>query len=99
MIRAASDGGNATGLVYYAFDLLQLNGRDLMKAPLIERKDVLERMLAGAPAGLQFSGHVLGNGPAFLRHACKMGSKASSRNGSIGPICLVIAAPGSRASA
>lgn len=50
MIQAASDRGNAAGLVYFAFDLPHLDGRDLMPALLLERKEALERLLIGAPA-------------------------------------------------
>ena len=36
--QAASDGSRGVPLIYYAFDLLNLNGRDLTKLPLGERK-------------------------------------------------------------
>src|SRR3954470_16264293 len=35
-------------LVYYAFDLLHLNGRDLMRAPLDERRAALRAIVAGS---------------------------------------------------
>src|SRR5438270_641577 len=38
MIQAASDDGNAAGLVYLVFDLLHLDGDDVAARPLIERK-------------------------------------------------------------
>src|SRR5499427_5545339 len=38
MIQLASDAGNAAGLVFYLFDLMHLDGEDLMAGPLIERK-------------------------------------------------------------
>ena len=38
MIQAASDAGNAAGLVYFIFDLLHLDGDDVAARPLIERK-------------------------------------------------------------
>jgi ATP-dependent DNA ligase len=38
MIQAASDSGNAAGLVYFIFDLLHLDGEDVSALPLIERK-------------------------------------------------------------
>src|SRR5262249_3871483 len=37
-------------LVYYAFDLLYLDGADLRAAPLVERKALLKRLVAAAPA-------------------------------------------------
>src|SRR5689334_1317003 len=36
MIQAASDAGNAAGLVYFIFDLLHLDGEDIAALPLIE---------------------------------------------------------------
>ena len=38
MIQAASDSGNAAGLVYFIFDLVHLDGEDVGARPLIERK-------------------------------------------------------------
>jgi ATP-dependent DNA ligase len=45
MIQAASDAGNAAGLVYFIFDLLHLDGDDLSPLPLIERKARLAALL------------------------------------------------------
>jgi bifunctional non-homologous end joining protein LigD len=36
-------------IVYYAFDLLHLNGRDLMRTPLDERRASLREVVAGSP--------------------------------------------------
>ncbi len=41
--------GKTSGLVYYAFDLLHLDGFDLMEVPLVERKDLLKRLLTAEP--------------------------------------------------
>jgi bifunctional non-homologous end joining protein LigD len=49
-------------LVYMLFDLPYLQGRDLTRVPLIERKALLERLLAHAPAHLSFSSHTVGRG-------------------------------------
>jgi ATP-dependent DNA ligase len=40
--QAATDGESGARLVYYAFDLLHLDGRDVSRLPLIERKKLLE---------------------------------------------------------
>jgi bifunctional non-homologous end joining protein LigD len=37
-IQAATDGERDVHLVYYAFDLLHLDGSDVSRFPLIERK-------------------------------------------------------------
>ena len=59
------------GIVYYAFDLLSLDGEDLRKLPLIERKKKLAKLLEDQPAAgpLFYSDHVVGNGPRHLRAA------------------------------
>src|SRR5438309_11309200 len=46
MIQAASDAGNAAGLVYFLFDLLHLDGDDVGARPLIERKARLAALLS-----------------------------------------------------
>jgi bifunctional non-homologous end joining protein LigD len=62
-------------LVFYAFDLLYLDGFDLRGADLVDRKRVLEALLADAQ-GMQLIKHVehiAGNGELVLQHACKLG--------------------------
>ena len=41
MIQAASDSGNAAGLVFFLFDFLYLDGDDVSARPLPERKERL----------------------------------------------------------
>ena len=60
-------------LVYYVFDLLYLNGHDLRSQPLLERKRLLQELLARADPQLQFSEHWEGNGSRFLRECCRRG--------------------------
>ena len=62
-----------TPLVYFAFDLLHLDGWDLREVPLEDRKDVLRRLLESAPEALRFSDHVRGQGPAFFETVRKAG--------------------------
>jgi bifunctional non-homologous end joining protein LigD len=45
-IQAATDGERDARLVYYAFDLLHLSGWDLSTLQLIERKKLLEPLVA-----------------------------------------------------
>src|SRR5499427_10600751 len=65
--------GRSRELAFIAFDLLHLDGRDLRRLPLIERKAILAKLLAKLPARspIQFSDHVTGQGPAFFALACK----------------------------
>jgi bifunctional non-homologous end joining protein LigD len=57
----------------YAFDLLELDGEDWRPRPLEERKAQLATLLAKAPAGIQYSEHLEGDGAAIFEHACKLG--------------------------
>jgi bifunctional non-homologous end joining protein LigD len=52
-------------LLYYAFDLLYLDGHDLRKAPLIRRKALLRDLMPDA-ARLRVSDHILGRGRDFF---------------------------------
>jgi bifunctional non-homologous end joining protein LigD len=71
-IQAATDGERGARLVYYAFDLLHLDGQDVAALSLIERKALLEPLVANKP-GLQFNGHETGDGELILKHAGKLG--------------------------
>ncbi len=69
------EAGPADRLVFFAFDLLHLDGHDLSKVILIERKAALAGLLAHAPAeteNLVYSDHVIGRGADFLAHALQM---------------------------
>src|SRR6476620_5718815 len=66
----------------YAFDLIELNGDDLRREPLVVRKTTLasllgQEMLAGllgsAVPGLRFNEHIEADGPTVFQHACKLG--------------------------
>ncbi len=59
-------------LTYFAFDLLYLNGFDLIRTPLIQRKRELKRLLKGVRDSVQYSDHVVGDGPAFFEQAEKL---------------------------
>jgi ATP-dependent DNA ligase len=59
-------------LIYYAFDLLHIGGWDVSNLQLLERKALLEPLLADKP-GLQFNGHETGDGELILRHAGTLG--------------------------
>jgi bifunctional non-homologous end joining protein LigD len=73
-LQGALSKEQAERLVYYAFDLLHLDGRDLTKLSLVQRKEALESLLARLPKGspVRYSEHLVGNGPAFFRHACQL---------------------------
>ncbi|KJV35179.1 DNA ligase D [Luteibacter yeojuensis] len=56
-------------LVYMLFDLPYLQGQDLSRTALHERKALLERLLAHAPAHLGYSGHNVGDGDGVFAMA------------------------------
>lgn len=60
-------------LTYYVFDILELDGRDLRQEPLKRRKDILRKVLKGAPDDIRFSEDVTGHGDRVFAHACRMG--------------------------
>jgi bifunctional non-homologous end joining protein LigD len=63
--------GKSTKIVLVAFDLLHMNGVDLRKLPLIERKAHLKKIIAGTD--LQFSQSFEVDGSEMYAHACKVG--------------------------
>jgi bifunctional non-homologous end joining protein LigD len=63
--------GQSNKIVLVAFDLLYLNGRDLRKLPLHQRKAELKKVIAGAD--IQFSESFEVDGAEMLAHACKVG--------------------------
>jgi bifunctional non-homologous end joining protein LigD len=62
------------GFGYYLFDLLELDGEDLRKRPLKERKQLLEKLLRplGGKGPLSFSEHVKGSGDDVFARACDL---------------------------
>jgi bifunctional non-homologous end joining protein LigD len=75
LLQQALSDGDDSRMIYYAFDLMHLDGRDLKPLPLTARKEALEDLLAQAPkrSPLRFSGSIDQPGPALLEQACKMG--------------------------
>ena len=67
-----------------AFDLLELDGRGLIRVPIEERKYQLARLLNEAVAGVQLCSHLEGSGDIIFEHACKLGCEGivSKRLGS-----------------
>lgn len=56
-----------------AFDLLELAGKEVRKQPLDERKSLLADLLMKVKDGIEFNGHLEGDGPTIFEHACKLG--------------------------
>lgn len=74
-LQQALSEGKVGKLVFFAFDLLHLDGEDLQAEPLLARKERLEGLFGGlgADSPLRYSEHFLEPGQTMLRHACRMG--------------------------
>jgi bifunctional non-homologous end joining protein LigD len=64
-------GGGEAQLVYFAFDLLLLEGETLTELPLEDRKARLAKLVASSD--VHYSDHVVGSGAAFFKLACERG--------------------------
>jgi DNA ligase D len=74
-LQDAIAAGETWRMVFYAFDLMHLNGWDLTDVPLVNRKALLEKLVrpvAGATSPIQLSEHVVGHGAAFFDKASVM---------------------------
>ena len=73
-LQAALKAHARDPFVYYAFDLMHLDGRDLTGAPLVERKAALERLLgrAGKKGPIRYSEHLGEDGAVVHKRACAM---------------------------
>jgi bifunctional non-homologous end joining protein LigD len=67
-----------------AFDLLELDGKDLRTLPIEERKRTLARLLRRSNPGIVLNEHFSGDGVVVYRHACALGCEGivSKRLGS-----------------
>ena len=71
-LQADLSEGRGDRFVYYAFDLLHLDGYDLTRLALSERKAVLGPMIGAEQNLIRFSDHFGENGDLVLRHACRL---------------------------
>jgi bifunctional non-homologous end joining protein LigD len=73
-LRAAVGRKGSCDAFLYAFDLLELDGRDLRREPWNVRRATLASLLRRAGNGIRLSEHIEdGDGAAVFRHACTMG--------------------------
>ncbi|RTM07242.1 MAG: DNA ligase D, partial [Hyphomicrobiales bacterium] len=75
LLQADLSARRADRFVYYAFDLMRLDGEDLRREPLVERKQALAELLGEQPenSALRFSDHFHEPGKVMLQHVCRMG--------------------------
>ena len=71
LLQSTLSGERQGKLAFVLFDLLHINGVDIADAPLLERKALLQELLADAPAHLAFSSHIEGDGEAAYELAGK----------------------------
>ena len=65
--------GGSDRIVYFAFDLLYLDGHDLRRTPLRERKRLLSDLMGGHGRRLHLSEHEESSGAAMFKRACQVG--------------------------
>jgi len=65
-------GRRDANTAYFAFDLLALDGEDLTRLPLEQRKQRLAALLEDDGV-IRYSDHVIGHGGSFFELACKRG--------------------------
>ena len=65
--------GNPDIIEYFAFDLLELDGEDLTRLPLTERKEKLAALIGDGRDGLHYSDHIVGNGEKLFASFCGAG--------------------------
>jgi bifunctional non-homologous end joining protein LigD len=68
-LQATLSGEAQLPLVYMLFDLPHFEGSDLSRVSLLERKQLLQQLLAHAPKHLAFSTHAVGDGEGAFRMA------------------------------
>jgi bifunctional non-homologous end joining protein LigD len=74
MQQAVASGSKRTGLVYFAFDLIHLEGERIDRLPLAERKARLRQLLGPSKTGrIRYTEHVEGRGPDVFEQVCRMG--------------------------
>jgi ATP-dependent DNA ligase len=75
-------------LVMFAFDLLWLEGEDLRRLPLVERREMLWDLLPkDQRCPIQFSDHFEGPGTALFKKACAMGLEGIVSKRALSPYC------------
>jgi bifunctional non-homologous end joining protein LigD len=63
-------------LLFMAFDLLALNGRELANEPLVARKEKLEELIASSKLGsIRYSTHLRGHGEEIMARVCAAGQE------------------------
>lgn len=73
LLQAYDLGEARPPIIFYAFDLLRLDGKNYQREPLAIRKAVLEKLLSHPPDGVRYSVSLEGSVQKFLEQARKLG--------------------------
>jgi bifunctional non-homologous end joining protein LigD len=71
-LQRSISSGDRGNFSYFLFDLMHIDGHDLTRCRLDERKEVLASLLSATPGSsptLRFSEHIVSNGPVVAREA------------------------------
>jgi bifunctional non-homologous end joining protein LigD len=71
-LQASFNDGAKHTLTYFAFDLLHLDGRNMRKLPLVERKRMLAELLRDVPEPVRLSEHIETGGEEMFHKACEL---------------------------
>jgi bifunctional non-homologous end joining protein LigD len=95
LLQAREMEGRKSPVYFYAFDLLQLDGKSLVSLPLEARKKVLENLCDGADdARIRYSGAIGGDASQLLKEVQRRGLE-----GIIGKLRHSVYEPGRRSGA
>ncbi|HEU5313087.1 MAG TPA: non-homologous end-joining DNA ligase [Candidatus Udaeobacter sp.] len=73
LLQAREMEGRKTPVYFYAFDLLQIDGKSLVSLPLEARKNILERLCADAGDPIRYSGAIGGDAKRLLEEVKRRG--------------------------
>src|ERR1051326_6603285 len=94
ILQAREMEGRKSPVYFYAFDLLQLDGKSVIGLPLEARKDLLENLCAAAGDPIRYSGAIGSDAPPLLDEVKRRG-----REGIIGKQRNSVYEPGRRSGA
>ncbi len=72
-LQGYAKNANKAELLYYVFDLIWYDGKNLTGLPLIDRKRILKEICPEEQSVIRYSDHIVGNGKAFFNEALKQG--------------------------
>ena len=73
LLQGVDMEGHNAPIVFYVFDLMQLNGRSLVGLPLTARKELLAQICEGVGDPIRYSGEIGGDAEALLKEVQRRG--------------------------